>query len=41
VLAVQYRRDVVLSVELVALTTLSSIVTMPLVVALADTLLSR
>lgn len=41
VLAVQYRRDVVLSVELVALTTLASVVTMPVVVALADTLLSR
>ena len=41
VLAVQYRRDVVLSVELVALTTLVSVVTMPLIVALADTLLSR
>ena len=41
VLAVQYRRDVALSVKLVAVTTLASVVTMPLVVALADTLLSR
>lgn len=41
VLAVQYRRDVPLSVRLVSLTTLVSVVTMPLVVALADTLLSR
>lgn len=41
VLAVQYRRDVALSVELVSLTTIASVVTMPLIVALADTLLAR
>lgn len=41
VLAVQYRRDVALSVMLVAVSTLASVVSMPLIVALADTLLSR
>ena len=41
ILAVQFRRDIPLSVALVSLSTIASIVTMPLVVALADTLLSR
>lgn len=41
ILAVQFRRDIQLSVALVSLSTIASIVTMPLVVALADTLLSR
>lgn len=39
--AVQHRRDVPLSVELVSLSTLLSAITMPLVVALAETFLSR
>ena len=37
--AVQHQRDITLSVELVSLTTLASVITMPLVVALADSLL--
>lgn len=41
ILAVQYRRDVTLSVELVSVTTLASIATMPLLVALAETLCAR
>lgn len=41
VLAVQYRRDVPLSVSLVSFSTLASVISMPLIVALADTLLSR
>lgn len=39
--AVQHHRDVPLSVELVSLSTLLSAITMPLVVALAETFLSR
>lgn len=39
--AVQYKRDVPLSVEIVSLSTLLSALTMPLVVALAETFLAR
>lgn len=41
ILAVQYRRDVTLSVELVSVTTLASVATMPLLVALAETFCAR
>jgi len=41
IFAVQYKRDIALSVELVSFTTLASIVSMPVVVAMAETLLAR
>lgn len=40
ILAVQFDRDVTLSVELVSFSTLASILTMPLIVALAETMLA-